>query len=518
MPRDRRISAASASWILAVLVLVIAAEARFLGLDARSLWFDEAFSLTMAKMPLLSMVRWIPGNDTHPPLYYALLGGWVHLFGSSEAAVRSLSALIGFLMVPLLYAFAREMVEPHLAFVASALLAGSAFATVAAQEARMYALLGLLALASWHSLRLGLRRERAWAWALYVVSSALMLYTHYFGFLVLGSQVLYVLPLARHDRRALVTAALAMAASLALFLPWVPGFLAQATSGRPYPTFRDPVHLRGIEDLLALFAFGGQLLDTGGYFYGGAAPLWKESLLLLPFAALVAAGAYAMRGERAWCLFCYLIVPVAAALAFSVRLNFFYPRYFSFLEPPFALLLASGIGAAATRFARGTAPRPGRRLAAVAALVIVVLAANAPVVTGYESHKEYDWRGAAAFVSHRAGPDDYLVFVPGFAHLPFEYYYKGMQKRKALTPVEEYRMVRIKTPPTPDVDKAWARRLAEAHPRLWIIATEPLPLESYLRLRALFRESFDQGHAWDFNSVYVFSLESRRYSAPGGGR
>ncbi len=46
-------------------------------------------------------------HDIHPPLYYWLLAGWVRLFGSSEVAVRSLSALLGVVLVALTYVLGR---------------------------------------------------------------------------------------------------------------------------------------------------------------------------------------------------------------------------------------------------------------------------------------------------------------------------------------------------------------------------------------------------------------------------
>jgi uncharacterized membrane protein len=354
VPDDRPLRT---SWVIAAFVLAIAAETRFLGLDLRSLWFYEAFSVHLAQRSIPAILQFLPRNDTHPPLYYLLLGAWIHLFGSSESVVRGLSALAGVLMIPLLYAFARQMVDGDVALVAAALLAGSAFATVAAQEARMYPLLGLLALISWLSLRRGVQRPIAWPWLAYVASSVLMLYTHYFGFLVLGSQVLYLLPLVRHNRRTLLAAALAVGAIVVLFLPWVPVFVVHATSGRAYPTFRQPVGLSVVVDLLALYGFGGELFGAAGYFHGGVLPLWQESLLVYPVVCLVGAGAYAIRGERAWCLLCYWAAPVAMALVLSVRHNVFYTRYFSFLAPSFALLVASGIGATASLLARGARTR-----------------------------------------------------------------------------------------------------------------------------------------------------------------
>jgi len=502
-----------ASWIAAAVILVVAAEARFLGLGIHSLWFDEAFSVNLATKPVWAILRFLPYNDTHPPLYYVLLGAWIHVFGSSETAVRGPSALIGFLMVPLLYAFARQLVDRDVALVAAALLAGSAFATTAAQEARMYPLLGLLALASWYSLQRGIQHRTSWPWIAYAVSSALMVYTHYFGFLVIGSQVLYLIPLVRRDRRTLTAAALSLGIVALLFVPWVHGFVVQATSGKAEPTFRQPVGLRAVQDLLAQYGFGGELFGTGGYHHLGVVPLWQESLIVLPFFALVVVGAYAIRGKRAWCLLCYLVGPVAMALVVSVRDNIFYSRYFSFLEPPFALLVAAGIDVVATRISRlgdfGARGHP----TVMAGCVAIALLANGPVLNGYRWHRtgDYDWRGAAAVVSRSAGAHDYLLFIPGFARIPFEYYYKGHLGRFELTPVETYHMARMKTSPVPSVDKAWARSIAEVHPRIWIVATVPMTRASFKRLEDLLNESFTPGKEWDFNDVYVFSLTSRMY-------
>jgi hypothetical protein len=114
-------------------------------------------------------------------------------------------------------------------------------------------------------------------------------------------------------------------------------------------------------------------------------------------------------------------------------------------------------------------------------------------------------------VSKRTGANDYLLFVPGFAHIPFEYYYKGQLSRYELTPVEIYHMERVKTSPTPTVDKTWVHKIAEGHPRVWIVATVPMTPASFLRLEGLLGESFIPGQEWDFNNVYVFSLTSRLY-------
>lgn len=497
-------------WLLAVAVLAIAVEARFVGLGQRSFWFDEAYSVSVGKGDLTSILSFLR-NDAHPPLYYVLVGWWTRLVGTSETAARSLSALIGVLMVPAWYGFARGMVGREVALAAAALLAGSALAVRAAQEARMYVLLGLFALGSWWAFVAALRDRRVRTWALYVLCAALMLYTHYYAFFVLAAQGLYVVGRLRSDRGAVAAAAVAMLCAGLCFLPWLPTFLSQTASGRAWPTFRPPVDLRQLLDLFGLFGFGGELLGMGGYMHSGGLPAWQAALIVAPFVALAAVGCYRLRGDRAWLLFCYWAVPVLLALAVSQRFNIFFPRYFSFVVPPFALLLAAGVDGLAA--AAGACARVARRWPTVAAVTVTLLAVNLPVINGfvYRDIATYDWRGAARLVTAAAGPHDALLFVPGFGETSFTYYYKGSLPRFQLTPVEVYAMVHFKSVPIPRVDRRWARGLAEHHAYLWIVTTAPLPDSAFGRLGNLLEEAFDPPLMWDFRAVNVYRTRSRLF-------
>ncbi|HEY5695459.1 MAG TPA: hypothetical protein VIQ80_01340, partial [Candidatus Saccharimonadales bacterium] len=42
---------------------------------AQSVWFDEAYSIMLAKQPILNLIH-LTSADTHPPFYYLLLKGW----------------------------------------------------------------------------------------------------------------------------------------------------------------------------------------------------------------------------------------------------------------------------------------------------------------------------------------------------------------------------------------------------------------------------------------------------------
>jgi len=70
-------------------------------LGATNLWWDEAYSVWLARRPLTELLR-TTAFDVHPPLYYVLLRGWMELAGDSEFSLRYLSVAGGVLTVVLL--------------------------------------------------------------------------------------------------------------------------------------------------------------------------------------------------------------------------------------------------------------------------------------------------------------------------------------------------------------------------------------------------------------------------------
>ena len=97
-------------WLGLLALLLLAVGTRFYGLDLQSLWNDEGTSVALAQRSL-STIAEQAAQDIHPPLYYFLLHGWIKLAGTSEAAVRSLSALLGVLVVLGTWALARTILD-----------------------------------------------------------------------------------------------------------------------------------------------------------------------------------------------------------------------------------------------------------------------------------------------------------------------------------------------------------------------------------------------------------------------
>jgi mannosyltransferase len=177
---------------LALLLLTgVGAALRFATLDQQSYWYDEAITASMLDGSLLDVFRGVLDTESTPPLYYLLGWFWAQVLGSDEVYLRSLSAVVGTLVVPVAYAAGRIVATVRIGLAAAVLAAVSPMLVWYSQEARAYALLALLGGASFVCFalaRLDPSRRRLVAWA---IVSALALATHYFaGFVVLAEAVL----------------------------------------------------------------------------------------------------------------------------------------------------------------------------------------------------------------------------------------------------------------------------------------------------------------------------------------
>lgn len=456
---------------LGIAIVAAAALLRFAALGDKSLWFDEAFALHAATRPLPEMLNLIVRGDTHPPLYYLLLSVWIRWFGTGEAALRSLGAILSTATVTGTWWLGRRLGGTTVGALAAFLLAVSAFHVQAAQEARMYPLLGLLTLASWIALQQALQ-GRAVRWAVYVLTTTLMLYTHYLALLNLIGQGVFVLIAAPRARQPWLVSQFAI---LVLFAPWLPVFFRALFLGAGAPFYRPPVGLGTITGVLGMLGFGGYAFGFEGYFLDPATAPWFQAVVVAPFVALLLLGFWWHRKrEGAFALLVgYLMTPLVVALLISLRYNIVYIRYFSFLCPAFALTAAGGI------LALSAAVGTQARRTAILAGALVVLVLQAWVLDEYYSSprlNRFNWRGAASLVAAGAGPEDVVVVTPGYTWLAFGYYFKGRQRVEFMTPREllHVEVQRLVADPGPDPGSRQVfRALASRHRVMWRVLTGP---------------------------------------------
>ena len=238
-------------------------------------WIDEGLSVGISDRPLGDIPHALR-LDGSPPLYYMLLHVWMKVFGTTEEATRAMSVVCAVLAVPAAWWAARTLFGTRAAWMAAVLAATSPFLTRFAQEARMYALIALLAIIACGAFGRAFAREgsvparRPWAICL-AVTLAAMLYTHNWAlFFATACGIVWLFLLWRADERRdlLVTGALAFGGALVLYLPWVPTTLYQvAHTGAPWSEAPSVVALLGsLGQMVGQFAQIALILAAGAGF------------------------------------------------------------------------------------------------------------------------------------------------------------------------------------------------------------------------------------------------------------
>src|SRR5215469_5674181 len=117
-----RTSAGRIHWLIWLLLLAAGTTARFLYLAGKPFWFDETFSVEVARLDWRNFLHLLWWREANMSLYYALLQIWLH-FGQSPFFIRSLSAIIASATVPAIYWLGSMLYGRRVALIAAALLA-----------------------------------------------------------------------------------------------------------------------------------------------------------------------------------------------------------------------------------------------------------------------------------------------------------------------------------------------------------------------------------------------------------
>lgn len=166
-------------------IISLAALLMLLFLGEKSLWLDEAFSVTLAQQDWDTMWQVISETEANQGLYYLLLSLWSNI-GTSEFTVRSLSVIFSLSTLPFIYLLGKRLFGVRIGLIAALLLAVNAFYVHYAQEARGYSLAVLLVTASSDFFVRSIESStRGGVWVAYIITSSLAVYAHFFSLLIL---------------------------------------------------------------------------------------------------------------------------------------------------------------------------------------------------------------------------------------------------------------------------------------------------------------------------------------------
>ena len=384
--------------ILVGLVIAVAIALRFL--TTVDLWFDEALSVNIARLPLSELGDALR-HDGAPPLYYILLHFWIDVFGTGDVAVRALSGVLSVAALPLAYLAGKRIGGRSVAWWSVLILAASPYAIRYATESRMYALVMLLVLWGYLALRRALDSPTLGRLAVVALVTALLVYTQYWSFYVLAVVGIgLVIAWRRGDadvRRAAPRILGAVAVGGLTLLPWLSTLTYQLQhTGTPWG---DPI--------VPWFGLARSMIGFVGGDDRAEAFVLLLPMLALPLLALMGSALDGRRIELD--LRTRPAVRLELAAAFGILLlgltaswvggTAFDARYASVMYPLFVLAATYGL----TAFADARV-----RVAVLAVVVLLGFAGAARNVTQERTQAAQ----SADIIRAQAKPGDLVVYCP----------------------------------------------------------------------------------------------------------
>src|SRR6266700_2423449 len=409
----------SSTWLLCILIGVIALGFNLYRLGSPSIWYDEAFSVELARQPLPLLWHIIWGPEPNMELYYLFLHFWLGFTGflgllPTEFVVRFPSAVFAALSSVMVFLLGRRFLGITAAIVAAGLYLLNDLQLLYAQQTRSYSLQLLLVCIAWYALFVVLTQEthqKRW-WACFIGATTLAVYAHLFSLLILLAQIvafgaLLILPGPWRDkaRHRVVAFMVSLISICMLIIPMLLVSLHGSKTG-----WLPPPHLHDIYSLFLTIGAYNQLY----------------LLLILGFCALgilVSILVYLPQGKEilgqfalyksgddkhnamlhqylpvAFACLCWVIVPVVVSYLVSQgSTRLFSNRYLVVILPPLFLLVGMGIASLRWRTIQ---------LAFTLALFLIALF-NVPFY--YKSAQVEDWNSTVHWLEQHYQPGDGLV-------------------------------------------------------------------------------------------------------------
>ena len=394
------------------LVLLISFYLRLIQLGVRGIWYDDAFSILLARQDLPKLILGTAA-DTMPPLYYLILHLWMYL-GDGIFLLRFLSVILSMLAVAGVYALARCLFGESAALLAAIFTGLAPFQIYHAQELRMYSLLALALLgyaAAFVSFMRSekVRRTNAKALVFVAIFGALALYSHNLAFATLAVPDIYLL--LKRSLKSLSKLLLAQGGSLLLFIPWllyVPGQVEKVQ--RAFWTPRP-----GLAELLQLLLAFTTNLPLPGWFL----PIALFMTLSIAVVAVLIVRVQGGKRQEDWALVLLLaIVPPLLLFVLSYLLRpIFVPRGV-ILSSMMCYLLLGWVLSKASERAQATV------------LVVVALWLVVPLQFqyNYDEFPRSPFKEAADFLIRNAARNDLVLHDNKLAYFPMRYYEPNLRQ------------------------------------------------------------------------------------------
>lgn len=423
------------SHLLLIAIILLAALLRFYSLADQSLWYDEGFSIALAKSSWAKAIAWT-AQDVHPPLYYLLLHLWIRLCGDHAFAVRAFSALFGIALLPLMYVMGKRLLGQAAGINAALLVTLSPLGLYYSRETRMYTLATFLVLlASYLLLRIVDARctpkRRILLWSAYLLTSLAAAYTHYFALPILVSHAIYFClwwltsgrPLP-HLREAIAV----LMFWIAGYAPWAHVLLNRYLYDTGYWAATMPF-LVALRRVFTSLSVGETVWEPTAWHIA----IGYVILLFIGLPALFRAQRESRKIHPLSFLWISLLVPAFLIAFLYSRKPRISPRHSMLLSPAFLLLLSTTL----QQFVVDTSVPKKRTTNILASLLPACIAfAFVLATSAYADYNLFfnpdmrrpDFRAAVNYICEHRAPDEAVLLISGHMFPIFDYYCPGCER------------------------------------------------------------------------------------------
>ncbi len=384
---------------LPVFLLLLNFFIKVIYLDYGCISGDEPFTLFHAQQSLSDLFALFQ-NENNPPLHFVLSHFWIELFGITAFASRFLSLIFSTATVYFIYKLAHKSFNIRIAIIASLIYTFSNYHIFFAHEMRVYSLFALLTTISMYAfISLISEKKSRKYFILLILSNALLIYAHFFGFIIIAIQGLSVIWIKELRKNIFKQFSLSALITLVLYAPYFPIFIKRFLSSSGGTWVSPP----SIESLYNnLWKFSNAPVNTVTFL----------SILLAALIFVLIGKTREVKYKKAfskivliWFLFPYLFL-----FAISFLIPMFLDRYLIFISIAYYLTIAIAIDFLASR-------------KWVFYSLSIIAIGMMTITTNLKSGHNQDLKEVVHLIQESKDAHTAVVICPDWVQLGFSYHY-----------------------------------------------------------------------------------------------
>ncbi len=393
---------------------IIALILRIYDIEGKNMWFDEVYSWNTSMYGITGIIKSAAG-DIHPPFFYMALKVWTMIFGDSVIAMRMLSVTLSMGGLYFTYLISRKVLKDNVqVFFVIILYAFSPINLHYAQEVRMFMLNTFLCLGSVYFFMELLENPSKRKMIIYAGFTILAIYTHYFAFLVLFTEMVIVAFYQLKNKKEFSLGrrfGILFIIIIAAYIPWMYEFFTQVSRGQPWRTQQEVY-----TTIVNAFAYFREIFLSYFIYYKEPA-IYKISngviltIVLTYFTLLIIAIKRKLIGLNAYLITLFFIIPLIIAVIVSYRNSLLLSRYISIIIPYLLISLTAVV------FALNK-----RKLSYVIMSTVLLVSIVGTTFYYQMNFKNNDYREIISHLEEKYTPGDIIIAEPHYLGWVIKYH------------------------------------------------------------------------------------------------